>query len=90
MNEGDIDICDVDKFYDGVRRFYIVVFIYCIKWLLFDNFLFKNCVFIDFNERNKCSMDNVKGVLFFFGYIYRDVINNFIVMDMLEEEFFVY
>lgn len=35
-------------------------------------------------------MDNVEGVLFFFGYIYRDVINNFIVMDMLEEEFFVY
>lgn len=21
LNEGDIDICDVDKFYDGVRRF---------------------------------------------------------------------
>lgn len=90
LNEGDIDICDVDKFYDGVRRFYIAAFTYCTKWLLLDNPLFKNCVFIDFNERNKCSMDNVEGVLSSLGHIHRDVINNPTAMDTLEEEFLVY
>ena len=90
LNEGDIDICDVDKFYDGVRRFYIAAFTYCTKWLPLDYPLFKNCVFIDFNERNKCSMDNVKGVLSSLGHIHRDVINNPTAMDTLEEEFLVY
>ena len=90
LNEGDINICDVDKFYDGVRRFYIAAFTYCTKRLPLDNPLFKNCVFIDFNERNKCSMDNVEGVLSSLGHIHRDVINNPRAMDTLEEEFLVY
>lgn len=79
LNEGDIDISDVDKFYDGVRRFYIAAFTYC-----------KKCVFIDFNERNKRSMDNVEGVLSSLGHIHRDVINIPRAMDTLEEEFLVY
>ena len=50
----------------------------------------KNCVFIDFNERNKCSMDNVEGVLSSLGPIHKEVINNPRTMDTLEEEFLVY
>ena len=63
LDEGDIDIRDVDKFYDGVRRFYITVFTYCTKWLPLGNPLMKNCVFIAFSLRNECSMDNVEEVL---------------------------
>ncbi|KAL9977514.1 hypothetical protein ACROYT_G014923 [Oculina patagonica] len=32
LNEADIDSRDVDKFYDGVRQFYIAAFTYCTKW----------------------------------------------------------
>ena len=37
LDEEDIDIRDVDKFYDGVRKFYITAFTYCTKWLPLDN-----------------------------------------------------
>ena len=90
LDEGDINSRDVDKFYDGVRQFYIAAFTYCTKWLPLDNPLLKNCVFIYFNERNKCSMDNVEGVLSSLGHIHREMINNPRTMDTLEEEFLVY
>ena len=41
LDEGDIDIRDVDKFYDGVRRFCITAFTYCTKWLPLGNPLMK-------------------------------------------------
>ena len=90
LDEGDIDIRDVDKFYDGVRRFYITAFTYCTKWLPLGNPLMKNCLFIDFSLRNECSMDNVEEVLSSLEHIHREVINNPRAMDTLEEEFFVY
>lgn len=90
LDEGDIDSRDVAKCYDDVKQFYIAAFTHCTKWLPLDNPLLKNGVFIDFNERNKCSMDNVEGVLSSLGHIHRKMINNPRTMDTFEKEFLVY
>ena len=90
LNDGDIDLQSVDKFYDGVRAFYKISFAYCTKWLPLDNTLLKNCVFVDFEQRNVCSMENVEGVLTALWHIHTDLINNSRAMDTLEEEFLVY
>jgi hypothetical protein len=57
LDEGDINLWSIDKFYDGVREFYSTAFAYCTKWVPLDNTLLKNCVFVDFKKRNQCSMD---------------------------------
>ncbi len=90
LDEGDISLQSIDKFYDGVREFYNTAFAYCTKWLPLDNPLLKNCVFIDFNKRNKCSMDNVEGVLTALEHIHSDIVNDPRAVDVLEEEFLVY
>ena len=90
LEEGDIDIQSVDKFYDGVRAFYSTAFAYCTKWLPLNNTLLKHCVFVDFMQRNACSMDNVEQILSALNHIHKDMVNDPRAMDILEEEFLVY
>lgn len=90
LEEGDIDLQCVDKFYDGVRKFYSSAFPYCTKWLPLYTPLLKNCVFIDFKHRNECSMDNIEEVLSVLEHIHRDVIHYPHGINVLDEEFLVY
>ena len=89
LDEGDTDLQSIDKFYDGVQAFYSTAFACCTNWLPLENTLLKNCVFVDFEQRHACSMDNVE-VLSSLEHIHLDMINNSRVMDILEEEFLVY
>ncbi|CAB4014767.1 ATP-dependent DNA helicase [Paramuricea clavata] len=90
LDEGDINLRSIDKFYDGIREFYSTAFAYCTKWLPLNNTLLKNCVFVDFKKRNQCSMDNVEEVLSALEHIHSDLIHDPRAMDILEEEFLVY
>ena len=90
LDEGDTDLQSIYKCYDGVRAFYSTAFAYCTKWLPLENTLLKNCIFVDFEQRYACSMDNVEEVLSSLEHIHLDMINNPRVMDILEEEFLVY
>ncbi|CAB4033388.1 Hypothetical predicted protein [Paramuricea clavata] len=90
LDEGDINLPSIDTFYDGVREFYSTAFEYCTKWLLLNNTLLKNGVFVDFKKRNQCSMDNVEEVLSALEHIHSDLINDPRAMDILEEEFLAY
>ena len=66
--EGDIDQQAVDKFYNGVRRFYGCEYNYCVKWLKLEKRL-KNCQFPDFNKTNEMSYSNIEQIIAFFSNV---------------------
>ena len=51
LDDGNILENSSDCFYDDVRAFYETAYEYCVKWLLADDTLYKNCRFLDFFKK---------------------------------------
>ena len=79
-----------DKFYNGVHEFFVTTYKYCVKWLPLDDLFIKSSVFVNFNERNSVSFDNVQNVISKFDRIHAKVIADPTILNILEEEFMGY
>lgn len=79
----DIGQLKCNHFYDALWRFYETAYNYCKKWFLLDNPYLKHCQFINVEDRNKRTFDDVIEMKNLYGL----VLENPIQPDFLEWDF---
>ena len=60
LDVGDISQSEIDNYFDGVRKFYVHTYGYCIKRLPLNDIFLQKCVFVDFSRRSEVSVDKGK------------------------------
>ena len=82
----DIGKLKCNRFYDALWRFYETAYNYCKKWFLLDNPYLKHCQFINVEDRNKRTFDDVIEMKNLYGL----VLENTIQFHLLENEILKY
>ena len=82
----DIGQLKCNHFYDALWRFYETAYNYCKKWFLLDNPYLKHCQFINVEDRNKRTFDDVIEMKNLYGL----VLENTIQLHLLENEILKY
>lgn len=84
LDEGDISTHDQERFYAGVRAFYIDAASQALKKLPFNDCVLKNARFLNFEAKEECTFDSVE----FFCAKYSNLLQLTPTdMDRLQEEF---
>lgn len=89
LDDGSIDEDEADRFYDAVRSFYETAYDYCVKWLPFDDPLYKVSKFIEFSNRASSTFDELTDLVTKFPSRF-NLISDPVQLDLLEEEVQLY
>ena len=90
LDDGDIDQNDADKFFEGVRNFFVKTCNYCVESLQLDDVFIKHSVLVDFEKRNEVTFHYRQTISQTFNKIHKAIVQDPSILNVVEEEFLDY